>query len=387
MESSIETLLREGCIKEVTEIPYCCNPLTVAEGKKLRLVLDLRHVNEYLDFPKFKYENLKVAAKHLQKDNYFCTFDLKSGYHHIDIHPDDQKYLGFSWTFEDGTTRYFQFVVLPFGLASACYVFTKVTKPLVKKWRKSGMRCTMYLDDGICSAVTYGMASFHSGIIRNDLRNAGFTINHKKSMFEPSQLGKWLGFEIDTTKMMFFVPVEKINALDNLINLVINLEFTNAKTVARIAGRLISMSDGIGPLTRLFTRQMYRFIDERKGWYENRPVDNSLLSEFLFWNKNLRTLNGFHIKTNQATSKVVYSDASETGYGGYVVQKLGNVISRGDFKTSEKGSSSTYRELLAVKYILQSVGSYLRNERVQWYSDNYNVSRIIEVGSKRSHLH
>ena len=94
-DTSIKKLLLEGCIEEVKEIPYCCNPLIIAEGQKLRLVLDLRHVNTCLKFPKFKYEDLKTASQHLENDFYFTTFDLKSGYHHIPIHKDDQKFLDF----------------------------------------------------------------------------------------------------------------------------------------------------------------------------------------------------------------------------------------------------------------------------------------------------
>ena len=32
-----------------------------------------------------------------EKADYISTFDLKSGYHHVDIHPQSQAYLGFSW--------------------------------------------------------------------------------------------------------------------------------------------------------------------------------------------------------------------------------------------------------------------------------------------------
>ena len=39
------------------------NPLTVAEGKKLRLVIDLREVNKYLVKPKFRYEDLRSLSE------------------------------------------------------------------------------------------------------------------------------------------------------------------------------------------------------------------------------------------------------------------------------------------------------------------------------------
>ena len=99
VEESINELLSDGLVKEVPEKPYCCNPLTVAEGTKLRLVLDLRHVNKYIFSPKFKYEDLRTLANMFDKNFYFSTFDIKSGYHHVDITEEDQKYLGFSWIF------------------------------------------------------------------------------------------------------------------------------------------------------------------------------------------------------------------------------------------------------------------------------------------------
>ena len=101
VEDSIKELLVNRCIEQVDTASYCCNPLTVAEGEKLRLVLDLRHVNKCLEVETFKYENLKTVA-HLFEGYYFGTFDLRSGYHHVPIAPEHRKYLGFAWTFADG---------------------------------------------------------------------------------------------------------------------------------------------------------------------------------------------------------------------------------------------------------------------------------------------
>ena len=53
VEESILKLLTDGCIRSVKEPPHCINPLTVAErNSKLRLVLDLRHVNKHIRKPK-----------------------------------------------------------------------------------------------------------------------------------------------------------------------------------------------------------------------------------------------------------------------------------------------------------------------------------------------
>ncbi len=116
VETAILKLLADGKIEERTDIPFCVNPLTVAEGKKKRLVLDLRHVNKFLYQPKFRYEDLNSLAQVFEQDNWFFTWDLKSGYHHVNIYKPHHDFLGFSWAI-NGRPRYFVFRVLPFGLS------------------------------------------------------------------------------------------------------------------------------------------------------------------------------------------------------------------------------------------------------------------------------
>ena len=84
-------------------------------GKK-RLILELSFVNNFLWKEKIKFYDLKSFDNYIEgdKEGFLIKFDLKSGYHHIDIHEDFQKYLGFAWTFSDGTTKYLQYSVLPF---------------------------------------------------------------------------------------------------------------------------------------------------------------------------------------------------------------------------------------------------------------------------------
>ena len=74
----------------------CVNPLSVARGRKLRLVIDLLHVNTYLFRHSFKYEDLHSLSKVFEHKFWFFTSDLESGYHHVDIFSGHQKFLGFS---------------------------------------------------------------------------------------------------------------------------------------------------------------------------------------------------------------------------------------------------------------------------------------------------
>ena len=66
------------------------------------------------------------------------SFDLKSAYHHIDICEEHMEFLSFKWPSVDGVMHFYEFKVLPFGLTSAPYIFTKVIRQLVKFWRAHG---------------------------------------------------------------------------------------------------------------------------------------------------------------------------------------------------------------------------------------------------------
>ena len=103
--------------------PHFCPMLACTKGGRNRGIL--RYVNKYLHLTKFKYEGLNLIPMLFSQGDYMFMFDLKSGYRHMDIHKDSQTYLGFSWG-EGANRKLYVFRVLPFGLASACYVFTKL---------------------------------------------------------------------------------------------------------------------------------------------------------------------------------------------------------------------------------------------------------------------
>lgn len=81
--------------------------------------------NKFVWKQSVRYEDIRTVFDLFLSGYFFFTFDLKSGYHHIEIFPDHRQYLGFSWRF-DSVVKYFVFPVLPFGLSSAPYIFTKL---------------------------------------------------------------------------------------------------------------------------------------------------------------------------------------------------------------------------------------------------------------------
>ena len=193
VSNSITELLANMCIVKVTQKPHIRSPLSVVtniEGK-LWLVLNLRYLNQFLHKVKFKYEDIKVALLMFNREDLLFKFDLKKGYHHLDIFEPHQKHLGFAWK-EGEEIGYFVFTVLPFGLATACYAFTKLMRPLVRFWRGRGLRVVLYLYDGIVATRQDG-ADRESEQVQRDLCRAGLVTNSCKSQRMPSMIDMvWL---------------------------------------------------------------------------------------------------------------------------------------------------------------------------------------------------
>ena len=182
VDQAIAELLADNRVEELSSPPVILNPLTVSvqtSGKK-RLILDLRHINLHVFKQKFKCEGLHTIRDVFSKQ-FFFWFDLKSGYHHVDIFPEHRAFLAFSWDFDTGLARYFQFTVLPFSLSSAPFIFTKLLKPLETLWRSHGIPVAIFFDDGVGAGQSVEVANHNSSVVRSDLAHAGFQISHEKS--------------------------------------------------------------------------------------------------------------------------------------------------------------------------------------------------------------
>ena len=91
---------------------------------------------------------------------------------------------------------------------------------------------------------------------------------------------------------MFFVPMDKIKALLEKIEYALKFEYATPRFIVRIAGQIASMSPAIGPLTRLFTKQMHIFIESRFSWDAPKLIPFEVNTELLFWKTNLEKSNG-----------------------------------------------------------------------------------------------
>lgn len=359
-----------------------CSPLGVVEGRKLRLILDLRELNKHIDSPRFKYDDIKVACTLFSVGDHFFSFDLKSAYHHIDMDPDYYKYLGFEWA-----GHYYAFASLPFGLCSAPYVFSKVCRALVKHWRARGYKLFMYLDDGAGAAGSRLECASMSAAVHDELLRSGFLLS-QKSRFDPMQCGELLGFVLDLKKGEISVAPRRVEKLHALLHSVCTKPRVSARLVAKLTGTIISMGQALGPVARLRTRALYEVINSVPDIDDSVRLSPDATCEIRFWRESFSSFVGVPLRPLAPITMVVtWSDASDFAWGGYVICDGHKQVARGGWPEEVRDSSSTFRELRATFLVLESLAPTLSLCTVIHRTDNQAAAQILSTGSAKQHLH
>ena len=185
LDAEVQSLLAKGAVDLVVDqgSPGFYGRLFVVPKASggWRPVLDLSTLNTFLQQKRFRMETAMSIRESMQPGDWAVSLDLKDAYFHILIHEADRKYLRFSW---EG--QVYQFKALPFGLAPAPWVFTKITKELCIAVRSQGIRLRVYLDDWLLLARTKDLCLDQARIVLDLCLRLGFVLNAEKSDLVPS---------------------------------------------------------------------------------------------------------------------------------------------------------------------------------------------------------
>ena len=133
------------------------------------------------------------------------------------------------------------------------------------------------------------------------------------------------------------------------------------------------MSLAVGMISHLMIRRLYALLSSCMYWCQSLPIKPEAREELKFWFSQIGLINGREIWHSPLALRVVYSDASASGYGGFTVEHSCHVA-HGEWSPDKMAQSSTWRELKAVRMTLESLVSKLKNEQVKWFSDNQKCS-------------
>ena len=164
------------------------------------------------------------------------------------------------------------------------------------------------------------------------------------------QIGEWLGFVINTIAMTFQIPEAKVRKLKSRLSSAIRDKSSSYRELARIAGSLTSVALAVGPLSRLFTRQMYLAIESRSAWDHSLHFSSALLEMLRFWYCNIDSFNGYSLRPPPAPDSLTVIFSSDVGFG-CLSASLDGVTASSMFTAEDLGQSSTFRELKAIYYV------------------------------------
>jgi hypothetical protein len=116
----------------------------ILQGDRWRQIWNMKRTNAQLRPRPFKMTGVSVWRELLSTGDWMVSIDIKDAYCNILLKEEDRKYQRFVF---DG--KVWQIKTLPFGLSQAPWAWTKFLNPLIKKWRKMGVKVIGWLDDVI----------------------------------------------------------------------------------------------------------------------------------------------------------------------------------------------------------------------------------------------
>ena len=388
---AITELLSTGAVEEVTEaqVQVCSGLAVVVNHKgKARLILDARYINLFDKYVPFSYEQLQDIPLYAQEEDVLCLTDFKSGYHHFSIHPADRPFLGFQLQ-----QRFFRFKVLPFGLSSACRVYTTIMQQVYQPLRDKGLRMSFLIDDACYLFKGHTPAQFGITAVLCLFTFLGFCFSRQKCLTVPNQQGKFLGLLVDLQKMAFAIPADKAAYILAEWDKARQTGYSK-RTMARIAGMLVSVAPAVR-LAPLYIRRLFQAMGTTGVWDAEMGEEAAGLAEqdYMFWKAVLQK-GSFKKWAEKRPMFSCAGDASATGYGGFSEDLLPRPMVE-SFTLEEQALmdagklSSCHREVrnmcLLVKTCLSANPEKLRGAELVVFCDNMGAVANLNAMNGKPH--
>ena len=227
-----------------------------------------------------------------------------------------------------------KFVVLPNGLSPGPRKFTKLTKSPLAMLRMQGYTVAIYNDDIIAIDQSFEECLLTVVETINLFQKLGFVIHPHKSKFIPAKIVEYLGFIIDSGKMITYLSDQKKQKIyEKCCNIPMKPKLT-IREFASFIGTLTSSFPGnqFGPL---YYRAMLKFTDKSLKYNKGNfnavvKLSEDTLHEISWWKKNMFKV--FKPIRYPKFSITIYTDASLEGWGA----SMGNVFTGGAWLPDEK---------------------------------------------------
>jgi len=119
----------------------------------LRMCVDYRGLNNITAKDRYLLPYIKDLLDKLHGARVFTKLDVASGYHQVRVHPDDCHKTAFI-----APNGYYEYKVIPFGLANAPAAFMQMMHKILHPYRRNSI---VYLDDVLVYSKTLAEHKAH----------------------------------------------------------------------------------------------------------------------------------------------------------------------------------------------------------------------------------
>lgn len=369
-------------IEEVqSEINEFISPIFISPKKngEYRIIFNLKELNKHIEYQHFKMDTFESTLDLIEENSYMSIINLKHAYYTVNIAEQHRKFLRFIWK-----GKYFQYSCLPFGIAMAPRLFTKLMKVVFASLRKLGYVNIGYIDDSLLIGDTLDECKDNVEKTVSLVTKLGFLVNDNKSVFTPRKQIRFLGFDIDSEKMIVTLPVEKQNIIAEESSKLHVKKECKIREVARVLGLLISSFSAVD-----YGKLYYRNIEVEKikalkfakcNFEAEMAITPDMIIDLQWSSENIYSQSR---KINRGNPQVtIQTDASNEGWGAIL-----NAHETGSrWNGHDTINHINYLEFLAIYYALKSFKNKLLTvNSVKILTDNTTaVSYINNMGGIKS---
>ena len=332
-----------------------------------RPVIDLSHLNDFVQLTPFKMETVASVLLSVREGDFLASLDLKDAYFQIPIHGSSRKLLRFM---SEGTV--YQFKALCFGLSTAPQVFTRVFAAVSAWAHARGIRLLRYLDDWLVLSSSEKKAKESIRELLSLCCTLGIVINEKKSDLVPSQSAKYLGMTIDTGAGKVFPSLARVEKFLTVAERFCSMQSPPAQLWQVILGHLASL-ERLVPHGRLRMRSLQWHLKSQWSPESDPPslpvaLPEEARRDLSWWMVRDHLLVGVRFGT-PAPDLHLYSDASSSGWGAHLLDQ--NVS--GVWSAQEKLLHINLLEMKALFLALQAFQEDVAGHHVTAMCDNSTV--------------
>jgi hypothetical protein len=345
-----------------------CNPQQVERSAsgKLRRCDDLRFINAHVAHIDFRLETLhQTTPDVVQPGDRLFKADLAKAYYRVNM---ERRAWGYLCFFDKESGRYIASTVLVFGYSQGPMYFSKLLRPVAAFFRVLGVRVIVYIDDSMWSESPDKVMRL-VGLVRRVFDALGWEFN-SKSEWVPAESVTFLGLVVDAERYEIRASPESLARAKALIGVLREKAEAGQPLLVRdlrvLTGKVICLSLA-NPALRVWTRELYAVIGAAPVQMFVRQLPVEALEELKALPGILDRCNGNPIRDRRFDLSVA-SDASDFGWGGLMLPDGKSVD--GMLPDALFGTSSTLREMEAVRFVMCALESELRGKRVRFVLDS-----------------